>query len=292
MSANAVLLHGDRTVLIDTGHVRALDTTLAGLRAADGRTPADVDAVWLTHPHSDHAGGTRTFQKAGADVWAHPETARRVGAWDERAMWIGYADQVHERFTVSHTVDAGEPVSVNGLTFDTVHVPGHAGGMVALYCATHRLLITADALWENGFGPLNPCIEGEDVIAQQRDSVTRLAALDVALVLPGHGPAFTDFARACARALHRLAAYEQDPSRMARNVMRAYFIHHLFEADGMPEDEVPAYVGTVPCYPEFHARYFAEEEVGTFWREFVEDLVRRGAVRRVDGRLLSVGGRA
>ncbi len=292
MSANSVLFHGPRTVLVDSGHLNALSTTLAGVRAVEGRTPADVDAVWLTHPHSDHAGGTHTFQDTGAEVWAHPETARRVNAWDEHAMWISYADQIHERFSVTRTIDAETDVEINGLTLRPIHIPGHASGMVALYCPDHRFLIAADALWENGFGPLIPFIEGADVFAQQRDTLTRLAVLDVAVVLPGHGPAFTDFAGACARAQDRLAAYERDPTRSARAVMRAYFIHHLFEVGGMPEPDVGGYVSRVPCYREFQRQYFPDDDPARFWSAFVADMVGKGTVRRENGRLLSVGGRA
>ena len=285
LSANGVLLHGERTVLIDCGHLNRIDRTLAGLRALDGRTAADVDAVWLTHPHSDHAGGTATFQRAGADVWAHPITAERVNTWDERSMWISHADQIHERFTVTRTIDAGEPVTINELTIVPYHVPGHATGMVALYCPEHRFLITADALWENGFGPLAPGIEGDTVVDQQRDSIRTLAALDVDVVIPGHGPMFTDLAAACERALGRLDAYVQEPARVARSRMRAYFVHHLLEVDGMPQAEAVEYLQRVPCYAETHAQYFGAEAPEPFWREFLADMLARGIVTGQNGRL-------
>lgn len=283
-SANGVLLHGEQTVLIDSGHVLDVaDTTvLVGRALGDGTR---VEAVWLTHAHSDHAGGAHAFQQAGAEIWAHPETAARVNAWDERALWISYADQVHARFRVTRIVAADHPVTINDLTLVPIHVPGHATGMVALYCPEHRFLITADALWEDGFGPLVEGAEGPAVLAQQRASVGRLAALDVELVLPGHGAAFTDFAGVCGRALARLDAYEGDPRRMHTSMMRAYFIHHLLEVEGMSEPDVPGYCERVPCYRDTRAAAFPDADPAEFWVAFVDALVSRGLVRRVAGRL-------
>ena len=37
-----------------------------------------------------------------------------------------------------------------------------------LYCAEERVLISADALWENGFGVIFPELEGESGFAEEQ----------------------------------------------------------------------------------------------------------------------------
>ena len=39
--------------------------------------------------------------------------------------------------------------------------------MVAAWCATARVLISADALWENGFGVVFPELDERDAAAEQ-----------------------------------------------------------------------------------------------------------------------------
>lgn len=291
MSSNTIVIRGNKTVVIDPGHVLDWEETAGRLAAETGLRPADVDVLWLTHAHSDHAGGTRRFQEAGAEVWAHPITARRANAWDLRETWVGYADQVHERFSVDREIPDGAPVALGGLTLEPIHAPGHALGMVALYCPEHRFLITADALCENGFGPLVAAVEGEDVLDRQRETVARLAALDVSLVLPGHGPAFTDLAGACARAVSRLDAYAADPRRLARSGFKGYLVHHLFEVGGMRECDMVPYLSGVAGYVDYATRYFPGMPMAALWERIRGELVAQGAIAQDGERLLAVGRR-
>jgi glyoxylase-like metal-dependent hydrolase (beta-lactamase superfamily II) len=77
-----------------------------------------------------------------------------------------------------------------------LHVPGHTPGLVCLHDAAHRLLLSSDHLLEK-VSP-NPLIElgptGEAgwfrPLVSYLASVARVRALDLDLVLPGHGPPF------------------------------------------------------------------------------------------------------
>ena len=60
-----ILEEGGRLTLIDAGmpgHWRQLTAALGGL----GRTPADIDAIVLTHAHADHIGFTERARKASS----------------------------------------------------------------------------------------------------------------------------------------------------------------------------------------------------------------------------------
>ncbi len=257
LSANFFVISGDKPMMIDCGHASMVGQTREALERATSLRFEHIDTLVLTHPHSDHAGGAHALQEAGATVRAHRETMRRVNAWDERSLWVSYAKQEHRRFTVREPLQEGEELDCGGWTLRVLHTPGHAGGMVALYCPEHRTLLSADVLWENGFGPLIPFTEGMDVIADQRASLEVLGTLDVEVVLPGHGPAFSDFEGARKRALSRLDAYEDDPRRMARASCKAILIHHLYEARGHAEADLVPYLARVPCIRDFAGAFFA-----------------------------------
>jgi len=61
-SANAVLIHGDRPVLVDTGFGSDLHATERLLREA-GVSPEHLHLVGNTHYHCDHAGGNSGLQR-------------------------------------------------------------------------------------------------------------------------------------------------------------------------------------------------------------------------------------
>src|SRR5262245_32972406 len=72
-SGNAILVHaGGRTILIDAGV--AVSRIEAGCRA-EGIAPESLDAVFLSHEHSDHAGAAPLFtRRHRVPAWCSEET--------------------------------------------------------------------------------------------------------------------------------------------------------------------------------------------------------------------------
>ena len=76
---------------------------------------------------------------------------------------------------------------------------GHDMGSLVLHSPRLKILISADALWEHSSGFGRRRAIDPKPLAAQRATFRRLADLDVALVIPGHGPMFTDFSGALKR---------------------------------------------------------------------------------------------
>lgn len=189
---NVYLLDSSKIALIDTGvatpHVRS--QLEAGL-AESGVAVSDLDVIFLTHWHADHAGLAGEFQEAsGATVYAHEADAPLVtdGAdgWaqqDERQQpfygeW-GLPPVKREElrtFLCNHQSTRGRPTSVTPLedgqeftfqdvTVTAIHLPGHTAGSAGFVVSTADgpILFAGDALLPR----YTPNVGGADVRVDQ-----------------------------------------------------------------------------------------------------------------------------
>ncbi|HEV8262422.1 MAG TPA: MBL fold metallo-hydrolase [Burkholderiales bacterium] len=286
LNANHILLTGrDRTVLMDSGYGRDTSITLARVSVELAGRPLD----WLvnTHCHSDHMGGNAAVRRAHECRLSIPVgEAPLIEAWDEQTLWLSYADQRCERFAFDDTIAPGDVLDWGDLQWRAMAAPGHDMGALMFYCEEERLLITGDALWENGFGVLLPGPGHGERLAATRGTLESIASLDVGTVIPGHGHPFSNVAGALERSLQRLAAFERDELRMARHVLKVMFVFSLLDRQRLPLSRIPGYLATIPVYADFNARYFQLNDAALA-AMIVGELERAGAVKRSNGYLIA-----
>jgi glyoxylase-like metal-dependent hydrolase (beta-lactamase superfamily II) len=230
LSSNNIVLHDDErgAAIVDSGHCVHAEQTLALVRhALGGQAPS---CVVNTHLHSDHCGGNAALQRAfGMPVFMPPGHWQQVLDWDDEALSYRPSNQRCERFTPQGTIAPGETLQFGRRRWLVLAAPGHDPHSVVLFDDSHGVLISADALWENGFGVVFPELEGEpgfDDVAATLDLIERLGAR---LAIPGHGSPFTDVAGALARARRRLETMRGDPARHARHAAKVLLKYHLME---------------------------------------------------------------
>ncbi len=221
-------LSGEGATLVDTGHCLHAQQTLALVRRALG--DERLARIVNTHLHSDHCGGNALLQREfGVPVHIPPGLWDAARAWDEDALSYRPTRQRCERFTPDARIVPGERLAVGERVWDVLAAPGHDPHSVVLFDDRHGVLISADALWENGFGVVFPELEGASAFDDVAAVLDLIERLPVQWVLPGHGSAFSDVGQALVRARSRLAAFRADPARHHRHAAKVLLKYHLLE---------------------------------------------------------------
>jgi glyoxylase-like metal-dependent hydrolase (beta-lactamase superfamily II) len=280
LSSNIVVLRSERgSVVVDSGHGKHAPLTLALVASRMGLDGAPLAKLVNTHCHSDHVGGNAALQRAYRCPIAVPAAEiPLVRAWDERALLLRHAGQHAERFTADEALEAGAGYTWGDLEWRALAAPGHDMAALVFFNDEHRILISGDALWENGYGIVMPPQVDADALPATRATLETIAGLDARWVIPGHGEPFGDVPAALERAFRRTAAFEADSQRMARHVLKVLLMFSLLDRERVPLASLAAYVEAVPIYGEFNARFFGLPPAALAAR-LVEDLVRAGAAR-------------
>ena len=287
LSSNNVLLKSrDGHVLIDAGYSRHAAFTLALLATPQGLGEEPLARLVNTHCHSDHMGGNAAIAARYRCPVALPEgEAPLIDAWDETALLLEYCDQRVERFVYDEIIRPGETRVWGGLEWRALAAPGHAMGALVFYNPEHRILVSGDALWQNGYGIVMPPEIDARALPAARATLEMLAALDVRVVIPGHGEPFSEVGTALERAAQRTTAFEADSVRAARHALKALMTFTLLDRRRLALADLPAYVDRVRVYRDFNARFFRLAPAALAqW--LVDDLQRVGAARCEGGWLV------
>ncbi|HEX4943902.1 MAG TPA: MBL fold metallo-hydrolase [Usitatibacteraceae bacterium] len=284
LNCNQVLLRSSGGhVLVDSGYQACADETLARLRAPEMLGAEALASLVNTHCHSDHIGGNAAIARAyGCPITIPRDEVPTIDDWSIQERWNAYVDQYAEPFAYQSTIAAGEAFRAADREWQAWAAPGHDMEALMFFDPGERILISGDALWENGLGfvwahePPNPFVEAA---LSALDTIERLAPR---VVIPGHGEPFADVAAALARARSRLGAFADDPRRTARHMMKVMFVFSMLHRGGIALAEADAYALRVPCYRDLDERFLGEGMDGLGTR-LVEDLVRAGAMRIEDG---------
>jgi glyoxylase-like metal-dependent hydrolase (beta-lactamase superfamily II) len=285
LSSNNVLLVGSDardSVLVDSGYCTHAPQTLALVaQALDGQRLA---RVVNTHLHSDHCGANHALQLAfGCDVDIPAGEAAKVDAWDEDALTYRATGQPCPRFVRRGLLADGDTVQLGAWPWQVIATPGHDPHSVALYQPELEVLISADALWENGFGVVFPELEGIGAFDDVATTLARLATLSVGWVIPGHGAAFHDFDAALARAHRRLDTFRADPTRHARHAAKVLIKFHAMDVQRQALPELMQWVRSVPYLRATHTTHFADRDFDRWSLWLIDELCRSAALQIQSG---------
>jgi glyoxylase-like metal-dependent hydrolase (beta-lactamase superfamily II) len=202
--ANVFLLVGNTLTLVDTGFKGRAVHILKEITRL-GYSPADIARIIITHHHADHTGSLAVLKEVTqARVIAHPADAPYI---DGRLPQPGPArpEWLHDTLAPLHGLWATDPVAVDMLVGDgdelpvlggikVLHTPGHTPGSISLFLEKEGLVIVGDVL-SNTTGLSLPSKAFTIDLAQEINSIKRVASLDFAMICFGHGLALRRRAR-------------------------------------------------------------------------------------------------
>jgi glyoxylase-like metal-dependent hydrolase (beta-lactamase superfamily II) len=206
---------GGKFVLADAGGTRDWRLLLSTLQALQ-KPVESVDAILLTHAHSDHTGfAEKARTEAGATVYVHEADAEVAKTGKPQRSDGSYVHYLHlsEAYRtlfglmrhgglriipikeVSTFAD-GEVIDVPGRP-RVVHMPGHTRGSAALWFESRSVICTGDCLVTRNpmTGRRGPQIMPASLNVDTKGALSSLAALEditAELLLPGHGEPWRD----------------------------------------------------------------------------------------------------
>ena len=287
LSSNNILTQdGDGCTLIDSGYVAHSAQTLLLLEHALAGRP--LLRLINTHCHSDHMGCNAAVQSAyGCRISVPVGEAPGIAAWNETTLLLSYTGQSAERFHADATICAGERLKLGGLDWEALAAPGHDPHALMYYQPGARILISGDALWQNGFGLIFSELVGPPgAFAETRATLEAISRLDIATVLPGHGAPFGDPGRSLDAAFQRLDAYERDPTKLARHALKVMLSFSLMIHGRIERATLPQFLAERPIYADINRRFLNLPQA-QLCDYLVKDLERAGALKLADGWLVA-----
>lgn len=211
---------GSGVVLFDTGmHEPGSFAQLERALEQAGLGVEHIRLVVCTHAHSDHYGQAASVcAAAGCELWMHPahghmtkpfadpdaEVERRIEVARQSGMPLDalerFGEQIRDRNPGISGVKLPDRELLPGVEVETdlgrwqvVETPGHAPSHVVLHQPDRRLLISGDHIlgrpslfFDFGYTP--------DPVGEYLTSLEKTRALDVDLILAGHGRPARDLA--------------------------------------------------------------------------------------------------
>jgi glyoxylase-like metal-dependent hydrolase (beta-lactamase superfamily II) len=174
-------------------------------------------------------------------------------------------------------LNPGAEMRLGSATWQVHAAPGHDPHSVILFEAVSRVLISADALWEAGFGVVFPELDGDDAFDAVGDTLNLIEFLNPAVVIPGHGAAFADLQGALERARRRLDGFVANPQKHLQYATKVLLKFKLLDAQRMERSALEQWIQSTAYFAAMVRKQAAVNEVGPAMDALIQDLVRSGA---------------
>ena len=209
IGCNVYLVYDDRDwALIDIGFEENVDEIVELIRQLDFPF-SQCRALIATHADVDHIQGLAKAKAIlKAPVLSHPlaveplEKGDRIKTFAEIA-----AHNVHMPMppvTVDRTIEDGDVLEIGSRRLEVWHTPGHTDSQLAFRMGD--ILFSGDNIYRDGSVGAIDAHHGSEIPAFIR-SLERIAASDVAWLLPSHGPIFAKDDRLLESTIDRLKGY-------------------------------------------------------------------------------------
>ena len=156
-----------------------------------------VKRIIMTHTHIDHVGCLPEILQAipHAEVWVHKDEAVYLERGDDRIVFGNpmFESVIRSQYDVPkdlfaikihRKLEGGELLSLGGVPFKVIHLPGHSIGSIGLFNEEHRLFMSGDTIYADGAIGRYDLVSADP--AQLKKSLELVAGLNVDILLPCH----------------------------------------------------------------------------------------------------------
>ncbi|MCX7856622.1 MAG: MBL fold metallo-hydrolase [Deltaproteobacteria bacterium] len=209
---NSYLIKGEeKFLLIDTGwnEKSCLNHVVSELKKLN----VDLKRmdIFITHVHADHAGLASALASQTSKVYFNREEAPIVNSTPSRRkkrqktiyniyLSNGFPDKELKKSFKNHPaikyglwdqmdffiVEEGHSIDIGSYSFTCIKTPGHSPGHTCLYEPNKKILISGDHILFDITPNITFWPELPDSLKKYLESLEKVYALDVKLVLPGH----------------------------------------------------------------------------------------------------------
>jgi hydroxyacylglutathione hydrolase len=175
-NCNTYLMRGSKNILIDPGLYQLFGNVRTGLSDLN-LSPEMIELVMITHGHFDHMGAAEAFGS---------KTLVAIGG-KELDFLNASSGLFSERFMPDALLEEGDLV-VGDISLQIMLTPGHSPGSICVYWPDRKALFSGDVLFTRSVGRTDlPGGQGKSL----KESILRIAELDIEYLLPGHGEIVT-----------------------------------------------------------------------------------------------------
>ena len=281
LSSNCIFFDdGVNSWLVDSGYSTHSAQTLDLIATKLGSRP--LDFLINTHLHSDHCGGNAVLQAQypGIVTFIPPGQSGLVKSWDAIGLFYTPTGQLCPQFGFDRTLQVGSTIQLGFQNWEIHAAGGHDPHAVILFERISRTLISADALWQSGFGVIFPELEGIEAFDEVAATLDLIERLNPIVVIPGHGALFSYTPGILATARQKLDGFVKDPVKLARHGAKVLLKFKLLEQQKVLFSEFSEWAATTPCLVHYQRRYFADSDFPSWVEQLCSELVKAGVARR------------
>jgi glyoxylase-like metal-dependent hydrolase (beta-lactamase superfamily II) len=159
------------------------------IRRAIEQTGAQVEKIFLTHGHADHAGGAAELREILGVPIEGPQIGDKflLDSLAASSALFGFAsrDVAPDRW-----LEEGDHVTFGEARLDVRHCPGHTPGSVIFVNEPMQFCLVGDVLFQGSIGRTD--LPGGDYATLMRSIQNRVLTLDDSMTfISGHGPIST-----------------------------------------------------------------------------------------------------